>query len=133
MGNKTFTLCVVVVAMTGCAAPTNEFECLFQPGRIVELSVCSDARRGLADQIQVVSDAAALPASCEKIGPVAGIAEASGSQGAPAAQRAARDRVVDLGGDTLLVSNVTQGASGGKSSVTLRGVALRCRPPAEPE
>lgn len=124
-------LCAGVLALSGCAAPSNKLECLFQPGRIIELSVCSDQRRSRGDKVAVLKEAGALPSNCERIGPVSGFAQATVGQATPAAELAARERVADMGGDTLLISSVNQGTS--SASMTVRGTALRCQGPSSSE
>jgi hypothetical protein len=130
MGNtvniETFAVCACVIALTSCAAPTNGLQCLLQPGRALELAVCSDARPERASSIQVRNDMATLPSTCERIGPVTGFAEATVGQPTLAAQDAARERVADLGGDTLVITAINQNSRTASFNTTVRGTAMRC-------
>ncbi|MBK7052004.1 MAG: hypothetical protein IPH54_15540 [Rhodoferax sp.] len=70
---------------------------------------------------------ASLPGSCERISAVTGFAEGTVSQPTQAAQDAARERVAELGGDTLLITAIDQTSRTMKSTTTVRGTAMRCR------
>ena len=127
MNMKTLAACAAVSVLGACATPTNEFECLFQPGRVLELAHCSGNQAGKIKAIQVHNDMASLPGSCERISAVTGFAEGTVSQPTQAAQDAARERVAELGGDTPLITAIDQTSRTMKSTTTVRGTAMRCR------
>ena len=101
---------VLTVALAGCAAPITE----------------------RASKIQVHSQMSTLLANCKVLGPVS--AEAPGSMvdaspGTQAAKNLARDKVSEMGGDTLVITNIDH--MEGQLLITpakaaVQGTALKC-------
>lgn len=78
---------VLTVALAGCAAPMTE----------------------RASKVQVHNQMSTLLAQCKIIGPVSGEAPGSmvdASLGDQTAKNMARDKVSEMGGDTLVVTNI---------------------------
>lgn len=92
----------------------------------VMLSACAVTMTDKAAKIQVHSQMSTLLNSCKQLGPVSenGKDLLMGVSHALAAARVkARERVADMGGDTLVVTNVD---TFGSTEATVQGTALKC-------
>lgn len=83
-----------------------------------------------AARVQVHAQMSTLLKSCKKLGPVSASAESTfdfgGATIIPQAKNNARDRVAELGGDTLVITNIDRFSEFGKNTAVAQGVALRC-------
>lgn len=90
------------------------------------LAGCATTMSKKAADIQVHSQMSTLLTSCQKIGPVTATAKAVWIAPTVEAKNIARERVADLGGDTLVVTNIDETSDLTGFVTSLHGVALRC-------
>ena len=90
------------------------------------LSACAATLTDRAAKIQVHSQISTLLSTCQKLGPVTGYATATWSEPTMQAKIAAREKVADLGGDTLAITNLDETQSLTEYQSTVHGVAMKC-------
>jgi hypothetical protein len=93
---------------------------------ITMLSACAVPLSNTAAKVQVHSQMSTLLAACQKIGPVSTTSKAMWSQPILEAKIAAREQVANLGGDTLVVTNMDNSSDLSGFTTTVHGTALRC-------
>ena len=93
---------------------------------VLVLTACATTLTDKASKVQVHTQLSNLLSSCQRIGPVAGSATAVWAPPTVHAKIVARERVADLGGDTLAITNVDETMSLTEYQTTVQGVAMRC-------
>lgn len=93
---------------------------------LAALTACAVPLADKAAKIQVHSQMSTLLAACQKIGPVNATSKAVWSQPTVEAKINARGQVADLGGDTLVVTNIDETSELTGFTTTVHGTALRC-------
>lgn len=83
-----------------------------------------------AQRVQVHIQMSTLLEACKKLGPVSAFAESAfdfqGTGIVAQAKNNARDKVAELGGDTLVITNIDRFQRFGSNTAVAQGVALRC-------
>ncbi len=93
---------------------------------VIALAGCAATLTDKAAKIQVHSQMSTLLAACQKIGPVTGMSKAVWSQPTVEAKIEARGKVADMGGDTLVVTNIDETSDITGFVTTVHGTAMRC-------
>ncbi len=90
------------------------------------LAGCATPLTDKAAGVQVHSQMSTLLTACRKIGPVTASSKAVWAPPTVAARLIARERVADLGGDTLVVTNIDETSDITGFVTSVHGTALRC-------
>lgn len=100
----TIAICAAAIVLTACAVPLTD----------------------KAANIQVHSQMSTLLSSCQKLGPVSATSKAVWSQPTVETKVLARERVADLKGDTLVITNIDETKDLSGFTTTVHGTAMKC-------